>query len=68
MVALKGKRSYTDAAKDIHEANDSYMDKVYQMYKQMAQDENWVLFLTAHFSSMAVSSAVNSSDKFIKAS
>ncbi len=47
MVALKGKRSYTDAAKDIHEANDSYMDKVYQMYKQMAQDENWVIIQAA---------------------
>ena len=43
MVALKGKRSYTDAEKDIHEANDSYMHKVYQMYKQMAQDEDWVI-------------------------
>ena len=47
MVALKGKRSYTDAAKDIHEANDSYKDKVYQMYKQMAQDENWVIIQAA---------------------
>lgn len=47
MVALKGKRSYTDAAKDIHEANGSYMDKVYQMYKQMAQDENWVIIQAA---------------------
>ena len=47
MVALKGKRSYTDAEKDIHEANDSYMDKVYQMYKQMAQDENWVIIQAA---------------------
>lgn len=43
MVTLKGKRSYTDAAKDIHEANESYMNKVYQMYKQMAQDEDWVI-------------------------
>lgn len=42
MVTLKGKRSYTDAVKDIHEANESYMQQVYKMYKKMANEENWI--------------------------
>ena len=47
MVALKGKRSYTDAAKDIHEANVRDMGKIYQMDKQMAQEENRVIMQSA---------------------
>ncbi len=43
MVEKKGKRSYTDSVKDIHEANNSYMEKVYQMYKRMAHDEDWII-------------------------
>ncbi len=43
MVEKKGKRVYTDKAKDIHEENDSYMKKVYDMYKTMAHDEDWII-------------------------
>lgn len=43
MVEKKGKRSYTDAVKDIHEENESYMHKVYNMYKKMALEEDWLI-------------------------
>lgn len=43
MVEKKGSRVYTDAKKDIHENNDSYMQKVYEMYKKMAVEEDWVI-------------------------
>ncbi len=43
MVSLKGKRVYTDSQKDIHEANNEYMQKVYDMYKMLALEENWII-------------------------
>lgn len=43
MVEKKGSRVYTDAKKDIHENNDFYMQKVYEMYKKMAVEEDWVI-------------------------
>ena len=43
MVEKKDKRSYTDAAKDIHEENENYMHKVYNMYKKMALEEDWLI-------------------------
>lgn len=43
MVEKKGKRSYTDAVKDIHEENENYIHKVYNMYKKMALEEDWLI-------------------------
>ena len=43
MVELKGKRDYTENKKDIHEANNEYMEKVYKMYKKMAVEEDWII-------------------------
>ena len=43
MVEQKGKRDYTDSKKDIHEANNEYMEKVYAMYKKLAEDEGWIV-------------------------
>lgn len=43
MVELKGKRDYTDSKKDLHEANNGYLEKVYKMYKKMAVDEDWII-------------------------
>ena len=43
MVEKKGRRSYTDAVKDIHEENESYMYKVYNLYKKMALEEDWLI-------------------------
>lgn len=43
MVEKKDKRSYTDAVKDIHEENENYMHKVYNMYKKMALEEDWLI-------------------------
>lgn len=43
MVEQKGKRDYTDNKKDIHEANNEYMEKVYAMYKKLAEDEGWIV-------------------------
>lgn len=43
MVEKKGKRSYTDAVKDIHEENENYIHKVYNMYKKMAFEEDWLI-------------------------
>ena len=43
MVELKGKRDYTDSKKDIHEANNEYMEKVYKMFNRHAGFETWDL-------------------------
>lgn len=43
MVLQKGQRSYTNSVKDMHEENHEYMEKVYKMYKQMAQEEDWII-------------------------
>ena len=43
MVELKGKRDYTENKKDIHEANNEYMEQVYKMYKKMAVEEDWII-------------------------
>lgn len=43
MVEKRGGKPYSDKVKDIHESNNSYMQSVYEMYKKMAVDENWVI-------------------------
>jgi len=43
LVLKKEARSYTDKKKDLHEADDSYLGKVYSVFKEMAaSDERWV--------------------------
>lgn len=41
-VLKKSKRSYTDAKNDIHEADFSYLEKVYSVYKTMAMKGGWL--------------------------
>lgn len=42
-VLRKSKRSYTDAKNDIHEADFSYLEKVYRVYKSMALKGGWLV-------------------------
>lgn len=42
-VLKKAKRSYTDSKNDIHEANFSYLEKVYDVYKTMAHKGEWLV-------------------------
>ena len=43
LVLKKDARIYTDKKKDLHEENDSYLEKVYDVFKEMSlTDQNWV--------------------------
>lgn len=43
LVLKKEARSYTDKKKDLHEENDSYLAKVYSVFKEIAaSDDRWV--------------------------
>lgn len=41
LVLHKDKRSYTDDKKDIHEKDNSYLEKVYNVYKEIAIKDKW---------------------------
>lgn len=40
-VLKKKQRSYTDEKEDIHEADHSYLEKVYEVYKRQQRVEDW---------------------------
>lgn len=42
MVELKDKREYTNKKKDIHEENESYMQKVYKEYQTLCENKSWL--------------------------
>lgn len=41
LVLKKDQRSYTDKKQDIHEADQSYLDKVYIAFQELAKSTNW---------------------------
>lgn len=41
LVLNKGERDYTKDKKDIHEKDNSYLNKVYKVYKEVAMKDNW---------------------------
>lgn len=44
LVLTKDKRNYTDKAKDLHEADNNYLNKAYTYFKKLASEEpNWVV-------------------------
>lgn len=42
LIAKKNKRPYTDKVADIHEADTSYLQRVKDIYDELAKQENWV--------------------------
>ena len=43
LIAKKAKRSYTDAAEDLHESDGRYLDRVAEVYRTLAADPSWKL-------------------------
>lgn len=43
LIAKKNKRSYTDKAADIHEADVTYLGKVKEIYDNLAIDNEWIV-------------------------
>ena len=41
MIAAKSKRSYTDKAADLQEADAGYLQRVREVYLQLAQSPDW---------------------------
>ena len=42
LIAEKAKRSYTDAAADLHEADESYLRRVALVYRELSANPGWV--------------------------
>lgn len=43
LVLKKEQRDYTDKKKDIHEENESYLEKVYTIFKEIAIKDEWLI-------------------------
>ncbi len=48
LVLNKEKRIYTDDKKDIHEKDNSYLEKVYNVYKEIAIKDKWQIVNCVH--------------------
>lgn len=42
LIAKKNKRSYTDKAADIHEADTAYLQRVKDIYDELAKEDDWI--------------------------
>ncbi|MCF6172744.1 MAG: dTMP kinase [Campylobacteraceae bacterium] len=42
LVSKKGAREYTNKKKDLHESDNNYLNNVYQTFKILTKEENWI--------------------------
>jgi dTMP kinase len=42
LILKKGKRDYTDKKMDLHESNTIYLRRVYEIFKELSKEKNWI--------------------------